>query len=68
MQLAAPSLPCHRAQTGSSYPLAGKCVNHFVLRVLINTNRAEVGKDSCGTGFGLWIFRYELAEKSKTTG
>jgi hypothetical protein len=40
MQGAIPSLRRRGAETGSSYPLAGKCVNHFVLRVLINTNTA----------------------------
>jgi hypothetical protein len=40
MQFAMPALRCHRAQTGSSYPAAGKCVNSFVYWVLINTNTA----------------------------
>jgi hypothetical protein len=42
MQKAIHKLRCLRAQTGSSYPLAGKCVNHYVLRVFINTNKTKI--------------------------
>jgi hypothetical protein len=44
MQRAIQPLRCLRAETGSNYPLAGKCVNHFILRVLINSNWAK-GKE-----------------------
>jgi hypothetical protein len=43
MQLAIRALRCRRAETGSSYPVAGKCVNSFVYRVLINTTTAKIG-------------------------
>jgi hypothetical protein len=42
MQIAIPALRHRRAETGSSYPLAGKRVNSFVYPLLINTT----------TGFG----------------
>src|SRR5579863_1200543 len=65
MQFAMPSLRCHRAQTGSSYLLAGKCVNSFVYRVLINTTRADVVGAFCSAGFSLWVF-FSSLPKSQT--
>src|SRR5580704_4934721 len=41
MQAAIRALRYLRGETGSSYPLAAKCVNYFVFRVLINTNIAN---------------------------
>jgi hypothetical protein len=39
MQGAIPALRRRGAETGSSYPVAGKCVNTFVYRVLINRDK-----------------------------
>jgi hypothetical protein len=38
MQPAIPALRLRQGEAGSTYPLAGKCVNTFVYRVLTNTN------------------------------
>src|ERR1700722_19150719 len=51
MQPAIPALRLRRGDAGSTYPLAGKCVNSFVYRVLTNTNTAL-----CCAGFSLWVF------------
>jgi hypothetical protein len=62
MQGAIHALRHLRAETGSTYPLPGKCVNHFILRVFINTNWTKSGKVFCSTGFSLWIFASSLSE------
>jgi hypothetical protein len=68
MQIAIHALRCHRAETATSYTGAGKCVNSFVYRVLINTTKANVGRASCSAGFSLWVFLFLSPEKSNPTG
>jgi hypothetical protein len=60
MQKAIHKLRCLRAQTGSSYPLAGKCVNHYVLRVFINTNKTKIEGlfVAQASDFGVFVFKF----------
>jgi hypothetical protein len=68
MQAAIPALRTLRAETGSNYPLAGKCVNHFILRVLINTATWNLWSVCSTKSFGFVIFLFQLHEKSKPAG